>query len=158
MKNLSRALLALFLGLSAGGCSKSYITGTAVEDTRENREMAGVMERYRQALETKDVNALLALCSTEYFEDNGSSDPSDDYSFDGLKDRLTEDLAKVQVLRVSIKMRDVRVDGDRAWVDYRFQTRSLVGYPSGDQWTTKTDDNRMSFRREGGKWRIVAGL
>ncbi|MEW5851118.1 MAG: nuclear transport factor 2 family protein [Myxococcota bacterium] len=140
------------------GCKPTLIPNSDVESTPRNRELADVMENYRKALESKDVNAVLALVSTEYFEDNGTSDPSDDYNFEGLRQHLTEDLQRVQALRVSIRMRRVEVDGDRAQVDYRFQTRALVSFPSQEQWITKTDDNRISLRREGGRWRIVAGL
>lgn len=161
MRPLPRLLLPTALALALGGlagCKPTMLPGTAVEATPEHRSLATAVEVYRKALESKDVNAVMELVSAEYFEDGGTADPSDDYNYDGLKQHLTDDLSRVQVLRVSVKLQDLGIDGDRGFVDYRFQVRSLVSLPAQDQWITKTDDNRLSFRREGGKWRIVAGL
>jgi hypothetical protein len=148
----------LLCAVALAGCKPTLLPGSSVENTPENREINDVVEAYRRGLESREAPSILKLVSAEYFEDNGTSDPSDDYNFDGLKQHLTDDLAKIQAMRMSVRLLRVEVDGDRALADYRFQTRSLVGLPSGDQWMTKTDDNRLSFKREGGRWMIVAGL
>ena len=142
----------------AAGCTPTMLPDSSVENTAENREIADVVEAYRKALETRDSANVLKLVSAEYFEDGGTADPTDDYNFNGLKQHLEDDMAKVQAMRVSVKLLRVDVDGNRAFADYRFQTRALVGFPSGDQWVTRTDDNRLSFHREGTRWMIVAGL
>jgi ketosteroid isomerase-like protein len=140
------------------GCKPTMLPDSTVENTAENREIAEVVEAYRKALESRDTSNVLKLVSAEYFEDAGTADPTDDYNFNGLKQHLDEDLTKIQAVRVTVRLLRVDVDGDRAYADYRFQTRALVGFPAGDQWVTRTDDNRLSFRREGGRWMIVAGL
>lgn len=134
------------------------IPGTYVENTTENREVADAVETYRQALESRDDKRVLRLVSSEYFEDNGNSDPVDDYDFNGLQQHMQDDFKRVAQLKVSVRLLRVVVDGDRAHADYRFQVRSLVTFPAGDQWLTRTEDNRLSFRRESGSWKIVAGL
>lgn len=149
------AAVAVVFGV---GCKPGVIPGTYVENTAENREIAGAVEKYRKALETRSSEAVLKLCSEEYFEDNGTADPSDDYDFKGLNQHLADDMARIKALRVSVRVLRVNVDGDRAWADYRFQIRSLVDYPSGAQWMTRTEDNRLTFRREARTWKIVAGL
>jgi ketosteroid isomerase-like protein len=144
--------------VAAWGCKPSLLPDSSVESTLQNRELAAVVDQYRRALEKKDIEAVLNLASAEYFEDSGTADPSDDYNFDGLRQHLTDDLARVQVLRMSVRLHRIEADGDRAYVDYRFQTRALLSFPSADQWMTKTDDNRLSLKRESGRWRIVSGL
>ena len=49
--------------------------------TPEKQAVADVIERYRQAVETRDVSVLRTLASDGYYE-NGSttSDPVDDYN------------------------------------------------------------------------------
>ncbi|MBI5496414.1 MAG: nuclear transport factor 2 family protein [Deltaproteobacteria bacterium] len=147
-----------FLWVVSMGCKPGMLPDSTVEATSENKEIAAVVELYRKALETRDPAQVLRLVSAEYFEDMGTADPSDDYNFDGLRQHMAEDMARVQALRVSVRLIRVEIDGDRAYCDYRFQTRSLAGFPAGDQWITRTDDNRLSFRRESGRWMIVSGL
>jgi hypothetical protein len=140
------------------GCKPTLLPGTFVENTTENREIADAVEGYRRALESRDSKKVLALVSAEYFEDNGTSDPTDDYDYNALQQHLDDDLKRIQAMRVTVRLLRVNVDGDRAFADYRFQVRSLVTLPAGDQWMTRTEDNRLSFRREYNRWRIVAGL
>lgn len=149
------AVLVLMVALS--GCKPGYLPDSAVEATPQNKEIARVVDEYRRAMESLDVDKVLRMCSPEYFEDNGTADPTDDYDFNGLSQRLKDDTSKVKVLKMSIRFNVIDVDGDRAYVDFRFQTRSLVSFPAGEQWITRTDDNRLTLRRENGKWLILAG-
>jgi len=152
-----RAAVAVGVLTVTVGCKPGYLPDSPVEATPQNKELARVVDGYRQAMETRKWENVMPLVSQDYFEDNGTSDPSDDYDFNGLSQRLKDDLSKVQVLKMTTRLHQVEVDGDRAYVDIRFQTRSLVSFPAGEQWITRTDDNRLTLRREGGRWLILAG-
>ena len=89
-----RSTRSLFLAAAASallltGCATRYIPNTDVEDTEENRTVVTFCERYRHAVELKDVGELLKLASNEYYEDGGNIDASDDLDYSGLRDYLT---------------------------------------------------------------------
>ena len=67
MRILGRPL-AVFAILSLAACSHATIGGTNVADTRENREVVEVLGKYKMAAEAKDVDALMQLVSTDYFD------------------------------------------------------------------------------------------
>src|SRR5262245_54035220 len=84
----ARALvLSTFLAL--GACSEHYIPNTDVEDTEENRKLISFCERYRHAVERRDVVALLKLVSPDYYEDGGNADAEDDMDYAQFKAYLT---------------------------------------------------------------------
>ena len=64
-KLASIAVVVLMSGaaLTTLGCSKSYIPNTDVEDTSENKKVISFCEKYRHAVEEKDVGGLLKLAS-----------------------------------------------------------------------------------------------
>ena len=68
---LSHARLVLAgLGTVLGGCfNVLMIPGTKVPDTKPNREIIAVCEKYRHALEDRDAETLLSMASKSYFED-----------------------------------------------------------------------------------------
>src|SRR5690348_15929880 len=92
------AVVLLWACMWATGCKGTQIPGTSMENTPDNREVADAVESYRRAMETRNVDNILKLCSTEYFEDGGTSDPSDDYSYSGLGQHLKTDLERIQAL------------------------------------------------------------
>ena len=81
--------LAAWLMTAAVGCNHEYIPNTDVEDTEENRKVVAFCEKYRHAVERKDIARLLQLAHPEYYEDGGNIDASDDIDLAGLKEYLT---------------------------------------------------------------------
>src|SRR5258708_6690153 len=82
-------LAALALAAPLGGCTTHYIPNTDVEDTGENRKIIAFCEKYRHAVELKDVGVLLSMAAPDYYEDGGNVDAADDIDFAGLRDHLT---------------------------------------------------------------------
>src|SRR5690348_10067368 len=83
-------VISAFAGvLLSAGCTSHYIPNTDVEDTEENRKLITFCEKYRKAVEYKDVGLLLKLASPKYYEDGGNVDAADDIDYAGLKDYLT---------------------------------------------------------------------
>lgn len=122
---IRQPVLALLLGLSASAglsCGAAHIPNTDVPDTRENREVIEVAERYRHAVERRDTQALLALASNHYFEDAGTPAGDDDYGYDGLRRLLSVWAEEVREIRYEIRYRRVTFEnnGDRALIDYTY--------------------------------------
>jgi hypothetical protein len=151
-----RALVPAALLLAA--CAAHRIPGTEIADSEDTRAVYAVVQSYAEALQRKDAAALLALASTDYFDNSGTADPGDDMDFARLEKTLAADLARLESLRVEVQVRNILVEKDAAiaelWSDgwYRIQTAQGV-VPRRDQ-----DLHRMRLVRRDGAWRIVAGM
>lgn len=155
-------LSALFLCaglLATTGCSPKYVKGTKVEYSEEKQALADVVERYRMAMETRDVEALRRLASRDYYENaSTTTDPSDDYGYQGLERVFADIENTVKEVRYTIDIKSIDVLGDAATVDYEYTGQYLFTVGERDRWETVTDKNRLTLRREEGDWRIVNGM
>lgn len=138
MKLVARTLLALSLSLSLSACAAARIPNTDVADTRENQEVIQFAERYRRAVEQRDVRTLLTLAAPNYFEDGGTPTGDDDYGIDGLRRLLSTWSDTVREVRYECRYHRVNIseDGQRASVDYTFTgsftlVRTPVQVPEG---------------------------
>jgi hypothetical protein len=140
-------------------CSPSLIPGTEIEDTSTNRNLMGQIEMYRQAVERRDSDAVLAMVSPNYFDVRGHpGDPAMHWNYDRLKAELPSEFAKVKDLRLEITVRQIKVQHDRAEVSYLFNEGFVKQMPSGDVPDRKSDLNRMEFQKLGDRWLITRGL
>lgn len=149
--------LVLTVGLFAA-CAHGKIQGTNIDDTDENREILRVVESYHRAVESRDADAVLAMVSPRYFEDNGNTDSADDYDYRGLSETLRSDFERTKAMQLEIRVDDVVVDEDHAYAYIMYTVRGQADLPSGALWKTNTDRARITFERQGQKWLIVAGL
>ena len=123
---LLRPLLATLLLASSAPAVSACVTGnipnTDVPDTHENREVVDLSERYRRAVEQRDVRTLLTLAAPNYFEDGGTPQGDDDYGYDGLRRLLSVWGDEVREIRYEMRYRRVTFerDGARAMVDYTY--------------------------------------
>lgn len=154
----------LFLALSAmlvcgGGCATiNPIPGTKVADTKVNREILDVCERYRHAMEDRDATTLLSLAHPNYYEDSGTPLASDDYGYDGLKDVLQKRISALKTMRYNIEYRRVNVEGHHAQVDIRYDASYRIATEMGDHWERKMNDKRIELENDGKRWLIIAGM
>ncbi|MBI3179742.1 MAG: hypothetical protein HYZ27_08770 [Deltaproteobacteria bacterium] len=156
--NAMRTLPFLVLATTLA-CAHSYIPGTRVRDTSENREVVDLLEKVRTAMEARNAEQILALVSSRYFEDNGTIDPEDDFGFEELRAKfLPESLAAAQEVHLSFEIHAVEIEGDRAHADIRYNSRARFKLPAGSLWDSHREFNRVEFAREDGSWRIVSGL
>src|SRR5882672_6154129 len=117
LKTTSLFLSAL-LGLGTlAGCATHYIPNTDVEDNDENRKLIGFCERYRHAVENKDVATLLKLAAPSYYEDGGNIDPTDDIDYAGLKAYLTTKFVTASAIRYEMRYRRVAREKDLVFID-----------------------------------------
>jgi hypothetical protein len=156
------AALALLPVVGVGGCKPDLIPGTSVEDSEENRKVLTFLTRYQAAMQERSVDKVVALCAADYFEDNGNQEPKDDYNLDGLKSKLAEHFGRTKELVLEVYVQQIEHgQDDRMSVAYRYNTRALVGFPSGDKWLTATEVNKIVLRPVAGDeigYRIVSGL
>jgi len=161
MMNRPRALfLAAFVALTTmAGCKHDYIPNTDVEDTDDNRKIVAFCEKYRHAVERKDIGELLLLAHAEYYEDGGNIDASDDIDLAGLKAYLTTKFGDTEGIRYEIRYRRVTVKEERVFVDYTFSASYRIPSDKGeDVWQRKVSDNRLELIPGGEEFKIVAGM
>jgi hypothetical protein len=159
----SSSLAALLLGAAllggAGGCSHDYIPNTDVDDTEDNRKIVVFCEKYRRAVETKDIARLLSLADPEYYEDGGNIDASDDIDLAGLREYLTTKFEDAQSIRYEIRYRRVTIEEDRIFVDYTFSASYRIASDGEhDVWQRKVSDNRLELVPHAEEFRIIAGM
>lgn len=152
-------LVVLALGLLMGGCATiNVIPGTKVPDTKANREILEVCERYRHAMEDRDAATLLSLAHPDYYEDSGTPSGADDYGYEGLKEVLSKRLSQLRSLRYNIEYRRVNIQGRHAQVDIRYDASYQLATEMGDKWERKQNDKRIELEKDGMRWLIIAGM
>ena len=147
---------AACVGLSA--CAGKLIPRTSILDTDDNRAILDVVEDYHRALEQLDADALLAVVSPRYYEDNGNTDESDDYDYEGLRKQLAEDFQRTKAMKLDLRIDAIEVEDDRAFAELYYKIHAHNAYPAGLQWDTGSDRTRLRFERADGRWLIIAGL
>ena len=115
-------LAAVLLAPLAASCGRGTLPNTTVPDTRENRQVIDVAERYRRAVESMDTRALIGMASERYFEDAGTPQGDDDYGIEGLRRLLAVWTEEVRGVRYEIRYRSVTFEqnGSRALIDYTY--------------------------------------
>jgi len=157
-------LLALSTAAAAlGACAMApAIPGTLVTDTRENRQIIEVCEKYRRALEDRDAEVLLSLASPTYFEDSGTPKADDDYGYDGLKTILATRLGALKAVRYNIQYRRVTLNqtGDHASIDIRYDASYQLLTELGDRWERKQSEKRLELDYDKNKrqWLFTTGM
>lgn len=151
----------LLVALTLAACSPKYLPNTEVVDTDENRVIVELVERYRQAIEERDVRALREMVSRNYFSNAGTTaDPEDDYGYDQVEQlilpMLKQNIKKVQY---GVFIKRVRFESpSRAVAEFEHSFRYLYVVDGRDTWQAKVDFARLQFGLEDGVWRITGGL
>jgi ketosteroid isomerase-like protein len=153
-------LPALAIASVAAGCAGEvhYIQGTRVQDSDENRRIIGVVEQYRQAMERRDANALLAMASKNYWEDGGTPTGADDFGYDGLRDLLATRFQRVTDVRYSLHYMNVKRAGDRAFVDVLIDASYAIQTTRGPSRMDMRDQNEMVLVYDGRRWLFLSGM
>ncbi len=145
-------LLALALA-----CSPRYLKGTEIRDTPDTRAIANALEAYREAMEKRDPQAIMALVAPSYFDNAGTPDPGDDVDRAGLEKRL-QDLTEVSALRLQLTVRDIQAKGDEGQAEVFFDQYYRVTTPNGPVARHDADIHRMTLKKIDKKWLFTSGL
>lgn len=154
------AAVSLVLALAVSACAgnQKVIGGTRVPDSEENREILGVVEAYRRAVERMDTKALLAMASKSYWEDAGTPSGADDYGYDGLKEILATRFTRASSVRYSMKYMRVRRQADKAFVEVLIDASYTIDTPEGPQRFDKRDQNELVLEHDGSHWLFLSGM
>ena len=154
------AMTILLGALLATACTAKRIPGIGIdlEDNPENRAMVKLLDDYRDAVEHKDMDRLMAMASKKFYEDSGTPETTDDYAYDGLKKHFTEHFKHLKKLQLNIELKKIRIKGNKANLDYRYIARYLMDLPSGEKWQITDELNRLELVKEEGNWKVISGF
>jgi hypothetical protein len=146
------------LAALAAACTPPRIPGTEIDSTPDTQAVYDVVMRYREALEKRDVAAVLALVAPGYYDAAGTPDPADDLDRARLEASLAQDLPKAESLKVDFTMRRIEVKGDEAQAEIFFDAFYRVKTPTVSVPRRDSDVHRLSLKRIDGAWKFTAGL
>ncbi len=155
--------LALALGLvlcaPLAGCTSSYIPNTTVEDNSENRKVIGFCEKYRRAVEDRDVDVLVGMASPRYFETGGNAKSTDDIDYNGLREYLASKFKATKAIRYEIKYHRVAETENKViLVEFTYTASFQIPTTTGDMWHRAVRDNQLQLVREGDSFKILRGM
>jgi hypothetical protein len=152
-------LLVLFVAAGLPACAQHFIPNTDVEDTEGNRRVIDFCEKYRHAVEARNVPLLLKLADPRYYEDGGNADSTDDLDYAGLSDYLNDQFKETRAIRY--EMHYHRISEGRTTsilVDYTYSASYKIPSPTGDLWRRRVADNRLELVPDGESFKILSGM
>lgn len=168
---LALTLVAVIASQAAACASQTpTIRDTAIPDTSINRQIIETVERYRVAVESKDIDALLLMASQDYREDAGTPSGRDDYGFEGLRDVLRSRFQKATDIRYALRYVQIyrrceqssdpaSNDGCRAYVDVLIDASfSIDNATGGKMRPDMRDQNQLVLKWDDGKWKFLSGM
>jgi hypothetical protein len=154
-------MLCALVGIASVGCVTRYIVNTDVEDTDANRRVIDFCEKYRRAVEARNVPVLLQLADPRYYEDGGNADAQDDLDYAGLREYLEAKFKETRSIRYEIRYRRVgKGQRDVINVDYTYTASFKIPTPTGPAWRRKVAENRLELVpvKEGDGFLILSGM
>jgi len=154
----SRVVVAAALSFAAA-CQPPLIPNTDVEDTDENRKVIEFCEKYRRAVERRDVPVLLGMAHPDYYENGGTIDTSDDMDRHALSEYLRTKFSDTRGIRYEIRYRRVGEGRQNiVFVDFTFSASYKVRTEDGMAWRRNVEDNRLELLPEGDSFKILSGM
>jgi len=165
-------LLAALVAVLAAACGSQAVTipETNIPDTPANRQIIETVERYRVAVESKDIAALLLMASEGYREDAGTPSGRDDYGYEGLREVLQTRFKKATDIRYALRYVSVyrrckqgndpaSNDGCRAYVDVLIDASfSIDSSTGGTMRPDMRDQNQLVLEWNGDRWLFLSGM
>lgn len=160
MRALGSLILMAAVVVAIVGCGPAYVPGTEIPDTPENRAILDVVETYRAAVENRDVDALSALVSRQYFENAATTgDTKDDY---GQKELLKKVLPilrdNVRSVVYKLQVTKITITGNEASAFVEYELTFQIQEAGQEAWATSKDKNRLDFVKEDGRWKLLGGM
>ena len=117
------------------------------------------MEKYRKAVEDRDIGTLLSMTSRFYFDDMGTPQGEDDVDYDALQAGLQRLRQEVLGARYQISYRNVTfTDTQKVLVDLLYTGWFKVSTPDGEQWRRRLSPHRIVLAREDHGYKILSGM
>jgi hypothetical protein len=153
--------------LALAGCKgEPNIPGTEIPDTEDNRQIIGVLERYRTSFVSRDAAAVLSTAHPTYHDSAGTDDPSDDTTYTELGGVLRRRLSQLDSIRFTMDYLEIQQTQDRAivrgWIDASYRFKPLLDAygetRTQSPYARVMDHSEFELVREGQNWLIVRGL
>lgn len=156
----SSLVVAALASLALTGCLGKKIPGTDIDDTTETRAVLDVVNSYRQAVEQKNVGALVALADESFRDDGGTSSPTDDLSYATLSAALPERFARLDDVRLDLSVRKVEYENEGATARVTYTYSLAFKLPSiSSRPHQENDIKQMTLKRVQEKtWKITSGI
>jgi hypothetical protein len=151
-------LAPLSAALCLCACAPSLIPGTNITDKPDTRAALDVLSKYKIASEALDSDAVLELAASTYFDNGSASRTHQPVDYENLKTAVAAEFEKLRALRMDITIKDARVQGDKAEIDYFLVLHFSLKLPSGEKWHSESDDARLTLAKMGGKWKVTSGM
>ncbi|HEY4060008.1 MAG TPA: hypothetical protein VGM39_25510 [Kofleriaceae bacterium] len=160
-------LLAALVATSGCAARATYVPGTRIPYSTNNKSVLDAVENYRLAVEARDSEKLLLMAhKTKYWEDSGTPTGSDDYGFDGLAQVLTTRLQSATEIRYSLRYMRVQqqcskelLPGCQATVDVLIDASYTIQDVHGKQVRPdKRDQNQFLLEWDGQRWLFISGM
>ena len=153
-------VVTLLMVAMIAACGGNFIENTEIPDTSENRVVYDRVMAYRQAMEERNVEAVMSMVSRRYYENAATTDRDhDDYGYERLVSGVLPMLREnIKAIQYRVLMREIHIDGDRAWADYEFFCNYKYVEGGSEGWRQLNDFNRLEFIHEDGAWKIASGL
>ncbi|MBA3504110.1 MAG: hypothetical protein H0T65_27355 [Deltaproteobacteria bacterium] len=164
---MNRLFLISFVVLAFGcGARRSYVPGTKVQYSSQNKSVLDACEEYRLAVERADADALMLMAHRQYWEDSGTPSGSDDYGVEGLRNVLLTRLLKATDIRYTMRYVGVsqQCKGDlkpgcRAAVDVLVDASYTITNVHGKAVRPdKRDQNQLVLEWDGRRWLFLSGM
>jgi hypothetical protein len=164
MKRL--VVLLAMLGTGACAAKTSYVSGTKIPFSNNNKSVLGACEEYRLAVERGDADGLMLMAHKQYWEDSGTPSGSDDYGYEGLRNVLLTRLQKASDIRYTIRYMNVKqtcagelAAGCRASVDVLIDASFTIADVNGrSRRPDKRDQNQLVLEWDGHRWLFLSGM
>lgn len=135
------------------------IPNTDVEDTPENRSLVDFCEKYRHAVEHRNIGYLLQIAHQDYYEDGGNTDAADDMDRAGLDKYLHERFVQAKGVRYEVRYRRIgKGRNDHLLVDYTYSASYQVPTAKGDVWRRTIADNRLELVPYKDSFLVLSGM
>lgn len=141
-------------------CAARKLPGSDIDDTTDTRAVIDVVNAYRQAVESRNTQALVELADESFRDDGGSATPDDDLDYKSLFTALPARFQKLQDVKLDVTVRRIEFDDDvkKARVTYSYQLSFRIPEYTG-RTQNETDIKQMTLKRVADKqWKIVSGI
>ena len=172
MKKIVLVLTVMSLLFSVS-CSKKYIKGTKIIENEDTKAIFTVFGHYVKGFKDQNPEVFSSYISENYYDSNGTDDPSDDVDYEKVMEILNSEqfksLKKVDIVYI---VKDLKVDKALKsaklifYFEVRFKMESKIKpeeeskFVESDGMTNHkvSDNNMMKFVKEDNDWKIVSGL
>jgi hypothetical protein len=117
-----------------------------------------MVDAYRKAFDSRNLDGVMALVSPLYYDDAGTVTAEDDIDYKILPQALKETFSRISQVRIEFGITAIAITGDKANVDLFYDAKYRVMTPRAEIPRRDTDVQRLVLQRDGTGWKIITGL